>query len=191
VIYGGGGGPKVVDVGEHELELILRGAQRSSSVFRMTIEGDKATEQTMLRAVDRHPVSSRLVHLDFQRIDVNKPVEIEVPVHAVGSIPAGVRLGGILEHIQRTVTVRCKPLEMPARLDCDLSALEMHTTFHVSDMTLPAGIEVLDTPETALYTVAPPPTVKEPTAEEAPAAEGATAAEPEVIGRKKESAEES
>jgi large subunit ribosomal protein L25 len=173
-----------VTVNEHELEMILKGARRSSAVFRMALDGGNGVEQTMLRAVDRHPVTSRLVHMDFLRIDVNKPVEFEVSLHQIGNIPKGVRAGGVLEHIQRTVTIRCKPLEMPSRIDVDLSELDMHQNIHVSDLKLPEGVAVVDDPHTSLYSVVPPTRVVEETPAEGEA--GATTAEPEVLTRKKE-----
>lgn len=184
VIYGLGGVPSTVTLNEHEMEMILKGARRSSVVFRMAVDGGKAVEQSMIRAVDRHPVTSRLVHLDFLRIDVNKSVQIDVTVHAVGNIPKGVRAGGILEHIQRTVTIRCKPLEMPSRLEVDLSDLDIHQNVHVSDLKLAEGISVVDAPDTALFSIVPPTRVEETTA--VAAVEGAVPAEPEVLTRKKE-----
>jgi large subunit ribosomal protein L25 len=190
VVYGGDAEPKSIAVSEHELELLLRGGSRSSLVFKLAIEGGKESEQTLLRAVERHPVTSRLVHLDFQRVNLDEEVEIEVPVHAVGSSPKGVRAGGILEHIHRAVTVRCKPLQMPGHLDADLSELDVHQTYHVSDLTLPEGVAVVDSPDAALFSIVTPAMIKETDATAAvEGAEAAAPAEPEVIGRKKESEE--
>lgn len=179
VVYGGKGEPVMVTVNEHELELILRGARRSSAIFTLALGQDGAQEQAIIREMQRHPVTSRVVHVDFQRVDMESEIEVEVPVHEVGSAPIGVRNGGILEHVTRTVTVRCTAATLPKRLDVDLSELELNASFHVSDLKLPEGIKVLDDPETALFTVLPPKGE----------AEGAAgAAEPEVIGKKQSEA---
>lgn len=181
VIYGGDGAPASISVSEHELEMILRGGVHSSLVFGMKVDG--ASQHTILRAVERHPVSGRLLHLDFQRINLEEEVDFEVPLHVVGHEPQGVREGGVLEHVQRTVRVRCKPFNLPQVIECDLSNLKMHESFFVSDLVLPEGVTVLDAPGEALFSVVVPAA--------AVAAEESTAdaAEPEVVSRKREDEE--
>jgi large subunit ribosomal protein L25 len=186
VIYGEKAAPASIAVDEHQMEMILRGASRSSAVFRVTVDDGRDTEQTLLRAVDRHPVTGRLVHIDFQRVDLDKEVELAVPIHASGASPIGVRGGGILEHVQRAITIRCKPLAMPQFIEVDLSNLDVHESIHVVDLKLPEGVTVMDSPDTALFAVVAPHVVVE--AEVAvPGVEAEDAeAEPEVIARKKE-----
>lgn len=175
VIYGGPSAPQSVSVDDHQVEMILRGARHSNAVFNLAIEGGQ-TETTIIRDIQRHPVNAKMVHIDFQRVDLENEVEVSVQVHAVGSNPKGVKAGGILEHVTRSVDVRCKPMNMPKRLDADLTDLDMNQTFHVSDLVLPEGVEVLNEAETPLYVILPPKG-------EAEAGEGA--AEPELIGGKK------
>jgi large subunit ribosomal protein L25 len=186
VIYGEKVEPASVAVDEHQMELILRGASRSSAIFRVTVDDGRAVEQTLLRAVDRHPVTGRLIHIDFQRVDLEKEVEISIPIHATGATPIGVRSGGILEHVQRAVTIRCKPLAMPQFIEVDLSNLEVHESIHVSDLKLPEGVVVMDSPEMALFAVVAPHVVVEEVAPGAIVEGEEGAAEPEVIARKKE-----
>lgn len=177
VVYGGKGEPRSIAISHHELELILRGARKTNKIFNLAL-GSEA-EQTIVRDIQRHPVTSRIVHVDFQRIDLESEIEVDVTLHVTGQIPLGVRNGGILEHIQRTVRISCTPLAIPKYIEVDLSDLDMNRSIHVSDLKLPEGVQVLDEPETALFTVAPPK------GEETTTPEGG-AAEPEVIGAKKE-----
>lgn len=179
VVYGGTGEPRSIAINLHEMELILRGATKTNKIFNLTLEG--GNEQTIARDIQRHPVNSRVWHVDFQRIDLESELEVDVTIHVVGQSPLGVRNGGILEHIQRTVRVLCKPLDMPKFLEADLSELDLNRSYHVSDLTLPAGVQVLDELDMALFTVAPPKT-------EEVVAPVAGAAEPEVVGAKKEPA---
>jgi large subunit ribosomal protein L25 len=179
VIYGGQGEPKAVAVNDHAVELILRGARRSNSIFNLTLANDGGQEQTIIREVQRHPVTDKLIHIDFQRIDLESEVEVAVPIHAVGAIPLGVRAGGILEHVTRTVQIRSLPLNLPKHLDADLTNLDLNESFHVSDLVLPEGVEVMAELDTPLYTILPPK------AEAEVAVEGAAGGEPEVIGGKK------
>ena len=189
VIYGGDSAPQSISVDDHDLEMILRGAYRCNAIINLTVDGIAQPVKSIVRDLDRHPVNSRLVHVDFQRIDMNKSLEMEMTLHIVGSDPKGVREGGVLEHIQRTVTIYCKPGDIPEALNVDLSDLDMGSSIHVSDLPLPPGVEVLDDPDTTLFSIVAPAKAQEE--EEVLEGEAAEGAEPELIGRDKEDAEES
>ncbi len=181
VIYGGDNEPLSVSLDDHQLELILHGGRRSNSIFNLNV--GEGQEQTLIREVQRHPVHNRIIHIDFLRVNLQQDIEVEVPVHAIGD-PLGVRNGGVLEHVNRTVRVSCRPLNIPRELVADLTNLDMNQTFHVSQLTLPEGVVFVDEPETALFTVLPPRT------EEAPAAAVTEAVQPEVIVKKREVSED-
>lgn len=181
VLYGGEGQNASISVGDHEMEMVLRGARRTNAIFNLALAGGE--EPALLREIQRHPVTEKLMHLDFVRVDLTKEIEVEVPVRATGETPAGVKEGGILEHVQRTVTVMCRALDIPKHIDANLGGLRMNDSFHVSDLKLPEGVRVIDEPETALFSVLPPRKEEEVTP--AAAAEG-EAAQPELIGKKKE-----
>jgi large subunit ribosomal protein L25 len=110
-----------------------------------------------------------------------------VPLRLVGD-PIGVReQAGMLEQIVREVEIRCEPREIPEALEVDVTNLEVHHVLHVSDIPLPAGIEILEAPDTVIATVG---VVKEePVAVVAPV-EGEAPSEPEVIGKGKKEDEE-
>jgi large subunit ribosomal protein L25 len=180
VIYGGDKEPQAVTIDHHELELILRGARRTNAIFNLTVEGEAGQEQAIIREVQRHPTTEKMVHVDFLRIDLEREIEVSVPLHVTGATPKGVRAGGILEHLARTLQIRCKPLHLPKNLEADLSELELNQSFHVRDLTLPEGIQVMDEPETPLFTILALKVEVEPTP-----AEEVAATEPELIGAKK------
>ena len=179
VVYGAGAEPRAIDVSAHEMEMILHGRTRSGEVLNLKFD-EGQPEVTLLREVQRHPVSSKLQHLDFLRVDVNKEVDVEVTVHGLGT-PIGVKEGGVLEHLTRTLTLRCTPLNIPTSVDVDISELGMNASLHVSEAKFPEGLVVLNDPETPLFAVLAPRTQEEV----APAV-----AEPEVIApvKKKEGA---
>jgi large subunit ribosomal protein L25 len=186
VIYGGRKEPINVTVNDHEVELILRGAHRTNAIFNLAITDGEGQEQTIIREVQRHPVTSRLVHMDFQRIDLESEIEVSVAIHVVGSDPKGVKAGGILEHLIRAVAVRCTPLNIPKYLEADLSNLDLNQSFHVRELALREDVQVMVDPDTALFTILPPKAEAEPVVE----AVAAMAAEPELIGGKKPEGEE-
>lgn len=179
VVYGGGKDPIFVSVDDHDMDLILRGASRASDIFNLKI--GEVEEQAVLREIQRHPVHNRLVHMDFLRIDLTKEIEVELAIHATDVTPAGVKAGGVLEHLTRELTVRCLSVNLPKYIEVDLSGLEVGESFHVSDLVLPEGVTVLNSEDTTLFAV----TVPRAAVEEG---EG-EGEEPEVIGGKKPEAE--
>jgi large subunit ribosomal protein L25 len=113
-------------------------------------------------------------------------IEATVPLRLVGD-PIGVReQAGMLEQIVREVEIRCEPREIPEALEVDVTNLEVHHVLHVSDIPLPAGIEILEDADTVIATVG---VVKEEPVAAAPI-EGEATTEPEVIGKGKKEDEE-
>jgi len=115
---------------------------------------------------------------------MDKMMRVSVPIQLVG-VPTGVKnQGGILEHVLREVEIECLPTDIPSHLDVDVSALEIHSAIHVSDLPHSGSIKFLDDEG---LTVAHVTAIREeePTADEAAAAAGATPAEPEVAKKGK------
>lgn len=137
-------------------------------------------KMVLLREVQRHPVTHRVLHTDFYEVDLTKKLEVTVPLHFIGKA-AGTVDGGILQPIVREVTVLCLPTEIPQFIDVDVSALGIHDAIHIEDVQLPAGIEVVFDDNFTVVTVAPPSVEEVPTAAPAegvpaePGAEGAAA----------------
>jgi large subunit ribosomal protein L25 len=183
-IYGGVGEAVSALAELRDLAAILRSDTGRNTIFTLDIEGVEATE-VMFTDRQIHPVRSRLIHADFKRLVKGEKIEATVPLRLVGE-SIGVReQSGMLEQIIREVEIRCEPREIPEHLDVDVSNLGVHDVLHVSDIPLPAGIEILEAPDTVIATVG---VVKEEVA--ATPAEGEAVAEPEVIGKGKKEDEE-
>lgn len=157
----------------------------SSTILNLKPVGGGEAERTIIREIQRDPVRENPIHVDFLRIRVDVAIVVDVPIHAVGGTPQGVREGGVLETITRHVSIKVLPLEVPASIDYDVSALTIGSAIHVSDLVVPEGVEVLTPGETAVFILAAP---KAEAVEAAPAAaaaaEGAAAAAP-AEGEKK------
>lgn len=179
-VYGGGGETVAAAAPLSELAAILRSEAGRNTIFTIDIEGLGASE-VMFHDKQVHPVHSRLLHADFQRLVKGQKIEVTVPIHLVGE-PIGVREQlGILEQIIREIEIRCDPRDIPDAVDVDVSNLEVHDVLHVSDIQIGDNIEILNEPDTVIATIG---IVKEePVA--APVAEVEGAAEPEVIGKGK------
>jgi large subunit ribosomal protein L25 len=181
----GGVGEAVSALAElRDLAAILRSDSGRNTIFTLDIEGVEAAE-VMFADRQIHPVHSRLIHADFKRLVKGEKIEATVPLRLVGE-SIGVReQSGMLEQIIREVEIRCEPREIPEHLDVDVTNLGVHEVLHVSDIPLPAGIEILEAPDVVIATVG---VVKEEVV--ATPAEGEAAAEPEVIGKGKKEDEE-
>lgn len=144
----------------------------------------KGKQTAIVRDIQRNPVKGDILHVDLQKVLMTEEIQATVPVVLTGEA-AGVKLGGVLQHSIREVTVKSLPGNLPENFEIDISSLEVGDNVHVSDLTAVDDVEILDDPEEILVSVTPPTKVEEvvPAPEEEEAAE---AAEPEVIGEKKE-----
>ncbi len=140
--------------------------------FRSTAS-ELADRVSLLKDVQYHPVTGALVHADFYEVDMNAKLQVKVPLHFTGKA-AGIVLGGILQPVRRDVEVECLPGDIPEFIHVDVSPLGIHDAIHVSQLQVPAGVEVLFDTDFAVVTVLAP-TVEEVKGAEAPV-EGAVAA---------------
>jgi large subunit ribosomal protein L25 len=158
--------------------LVASGAK----VFDLEIDGQ--SEKVLLREVQWDTFGVNLLHLDFMRIDAEQRIVVDVPLHLKGTAP-GVVAGGILEQPLHSVHLECLAIEVPDEIPVRVGALELGQSIHVRDLTdLPASA-VLKTPLDAVVVHCVKPR------EEAELTATPGPAEPEVIGKKKEDAEES
>lgn len=177
VLYGRNDAPVGLSVSEVEMKGILR-KHAESAIVDLSISGG-ATINAVVRDVQRHPASGKLVHVDLQRIRLDEKLRVEVHVHVSGN-PVGVKeQGGILEHGVRTVNVMCLPTEIPGSIEVDASGLGIHHSVKIKDIAANyPGIEFLDDEDTMLAGVIPP--IVEAAAVPVAGAEPTTA-EPELI----------
>jgi large subunit ribosomal protein L25 len=175
VIYGAGRATEPLSIGARELELALTGHATGSTIVDLTFDG--TTVKTLIREIQRHPVRSAIVHVDFYEIHAGEKIRAEVPIHLVGS-PEGVRnAGGVLDQIMRTLHIEVLPEHLPERIEVDVTPLNIGKSLHVRDVVA-AGVMVLSDPDLTVCTVVPPRTEEAPPAAGVPVEE---AVEPELI----------
>ncbi len=187
VLYGGGNAAQSLTVDPRIVESILHSETGGNTLFSIKIGAQGVLPgKVMIKQHRLDPVTDKLVHADFMRIQMDKAIRVQVAVHAVG-IAKGVKLqGGILDHPLREVEVECLPAEIPERIDIDITELEINRSYRVSDLKAPAGIKILTDPHAAVVAVVAPMAeeVAAPVAAEG-AAVAEAAAEPEVIKKGK------
>ena len=138
VLYGHRQDPQPVTVSPRELSTRLRASGKGrNTLFR--IEGLDREVLALLREVQSDPVKRVPIHLDLVEVRESDIVEIAVPLEYVGR-PAGVVAGGTLEGTRRTLRVKTGPLSIPAKVQIDVTNLNIADSLHVSDLALPSGV---------------------------------------------------
>lgn len=179
VIYGAGQSAENIQFDHLKLSLAARNEWFSSAILDLLVEGNR--QKVLLRDVQKHPVKPQLLHLDFLRIDESKPVRVYVSIRFLNKekSAAAKTSGVVISHNINEVEISCLPKDLPEHIDLDLGGLGLGDVLHLSDLKLPAGVEI---PELKLgkeydHTVVSAQAVREEV-EEAPAevaAEGAAA----------------
>jgi large subunit ribosomal protein L25 len=152
-LYDSKGQSQPVQFSEREL---LRVLHEAGTTHLIELELDGKRVSTLLREVDREPITTRIRHVSLWAMPMDEPIETEVPITFTGESEA-IRAGGILIHPVEKLTVRCLPRDIPEAIVVDISALrEFGDSIHVRDLTLPPGVQVLDDPDETVITVAAP-----------------------------------
>ena len=183
VLYGRGNKPNPIYVRERELRRVLTGGHGLHAILDVVLAGQQSTHSSILKDYQVDPIRGKIDHFDLQEVRLDQTIQTAVTVELVGE-SAGVKTGGVLSQVNREVHVEALPLEVPDRLELDVSAMEIGDTLRLSDLAAREGVTYLDDPETVLATVTMPTKVEEPEPEEveegeegAEVAEGEAAAE--------------
>ncbi len=186
IVYGRKEHPLTLEVREKEFEKIIGLASGQNAIISLNLDKDGSEILALVKDIQYHPVTDKLLHVDFYRISLGDKITVSVAVEVTGE-SVGVKRGGILEHILWEVEVECLPTQIPDKIEVDITALNIGDTVHVRDLKLAEGINILTEGEQTVISVVPPTVAKE---EEAVVEE--KAAEPERIGgkEKEESVEE-
>jgi len=181
VLYGKEVGNITIQVSTKDMEAIIANHSIGSTLISLDIAGEENNEPylVMCRELQRDPLRRDLLHADFFQVVLTEEIETEVPVVLVGEA-AGIKEGGILQHMLRTVTVSCLPTRMPDRLEADLSALNIGEQLTVGDLEAPEGVKIISDPDSVIALVVAPVYEEEEEEEEESEGEavgGAAAAE--------------
>ncbi len=183
VIYGHGEGNKHVYFDAKKLSTIISKLESESALFEIEIEEGKEPYLAVIKEVQRHKLTRQIIHIDFQHLHKGEKISLEVPIVTTGVAP-GVKEGGLLEIVYRSLHVRCLPKDIPEHIEVSVDGLNIGDSLHVGDIKFPEGVASLDNEDLSVITVIAPKKVVETTEEEV---EEVT--EPEVIKEKKEEEE--
>lgn len=157
ILYGPKAEPLPLSIPVQRLEKLLRDLRGESKLLRLTVDGggQQQTRHAIIREVQAHPVRRRLLHVDFYEVPLEQAIDVEVHVVMVGE-PVGVKKGGTLNLIRRSLLVRCLPADIPEKVEVDISGLDLGSTIHVRDLVGKVPFELADDPNLAVVNVTAP-----------------------------------
>ncbi len=164
VLYGRGR-PHAIAVPERELRRVLTGGHGLHAILDVVLAGQTTTHSSILKDYQTDPIRGKIEHFDLQEVRLDQAIQSAVVVELVGE-SVGAKAGGVLSQVTREVRVEALPLEVPDRLELDVSAMEIGDALRLSDLPAREGVTFLDDPETVLATVTVPTKVEEPEPEE-------------------------
>lgn len=143
IIYGGDGAPQPVTLSANELTKAMQQEAFLSQIVNVRVDGTE--QQALVRDLQLHPVNEKVLHVDFLRVDADRPIQTNVPLHFVNeSKCVGVRTGGgSIAHNLVDVEVSCLPKDLPEFIEVDLAALEVGQALHLSDLSVPEGVTLV------------------------------------------------
>ncbi len=160
VVYGLDAGPIPISVEPRSIGKIISSEKGLNSVLNLELEGSGLSRHVMIKVIDRHPVTDKLVHIDFLRIDMDSKVTAMIPIQIEGS-PEGVKQGGILTIVRHQVEVECLPKDLPGSIKVDVSGLGIDEALRIKDLPSFDGVELKLGPERTVAVVHAPNIVAE------------------------------
>ncbi len=181
ILYGSEKEPMALTLGHSDL---LHHTQNEAFFSHiLTVKVGAEEQQAIVKDMQRHPHKLQIMHIDLQRVSATHKIRMQVPLHYLNEdVSPGVKAGGLVSHHSNEVEVQCLPKDLPEFIEVDLSNLELDGIVHLSDIKLPAGVELIelthgDDHDQPIATVHMPRAVKadDEVEEDAPAADAGAA----------------
>lgn len=143
ILYGGRSAPRQLTLDHQNLLTLLVNERFFSTILSLSVNGEK--QAAILKDVQRHPAKNQILHLDLQRVLDDEQIRMTIPLHFKGASGApGVKTqGGIVSHLLNHVEVLCLPKDLPESLEVDMSEMQLNEMKRLSDIPLPAGVELV------------------------------------------------
>lgn len=172
VVYGKAQPSFNVRLNRKEVENILHHSAAEQILVNLTIEDTNQTLLALIQAVQHNPLTDTITHLDFHAIREDEVIHANIPLELTGE-SAGVKAGGLLEHLIHTLEIKCLPKDLPEVIHADVSSLELNGSLHIREIAFPEGVKPVANGEIIVAMVSEPKVSAEPVATPAADAKGA------------------
>ena len=141
IMYGAGKEPMPIELAENLVRRQLSNEAFFSHVLTVKVGGRE--ERAVIKSLQRHPASERILHLDLLRVSETQRITMLVPIHFENEEDSpGRRAGGSISHHATEVEITCLPQDLPEFLSVDTLHMNIGDSIHLSQIPLPAGVEI-------------------------------------------------
>ena len=151
IIYGGKKDAEKISILHKDITKALENDAVYSSIISLSIDGK--AEDTIIKDIQRHPAKQIILHMDFLRVSKTTKLQTRVPLNFINEDTCvGVKLGGgLIAHTMTDIEVSCLPKDLPESIDVDMAEVDVGQIVHLSDLTLPDGVESVSLSQGAEY----------------------------------------
>jgi large subunit ribosomal protein L25 len=134
---------------DRELRTLLRKASGTTSLLRLL--GEKGEDELVLiKEMQTDPIKNSILHIDFVQVARGEDLQTKIPLVLSGEAEGVKTQGGILEVLANEVEVKCRPSNLPAQIDLEISELELGGNFQIADLPDLDGVAYIADPKTLL-----------------------------------------
>ena len=185
IIYGKGSEPTKIALEDKILKKLMNSGSFYSTIIDIDIDGK--VEKILPKQLQYHPVSDKLIHFDFLRVQENTKVNVEIPIEFLNQDKCpGLKKGGVLNTVRRLIELTCNANNIPSKLEFDLIESEIGDAVKISNIKLPEGVAPTIADRDFVIATLVPPTVEVETKTEEASEEGASEGAEEKSDEKKE-----
>jgi large subunit ribosomal protein L25 len=153
ILYGAGVDATPIQVSALDLLHLLHQTGGGSVLVDLRLDG--AEYLTIAREIQRDLIHNRFIHIDFMAVNRDEKITVNVELHEVGE-SVGVHSGGVVEHHLREVELECLPVDVPERIEFDITSMNIGDSIRVGDLTPPPGVTFLTEADIMVLAVVEP-----------------------------------
>jgi large subunit ribosomal protein L25 len=155
-VYGKGIDSVSIQINTEDMEKTLKAAA-ANEVLDLRIGGERDTRPVVIQKVQRHPLTSGVLHAEFYQVSLTHTMRADVPLVVIGTSDAVLTYNGVLMTALESLQVEALPLDLPSRIEVDISVLtELEQSLHVRDLPIPGNVTVLTDPEVMVVKISSP-----------------------------------
>lgn len=156
ILYSAGNACELIEVDGTQFKTILREIKSGRlSTTQFTLDYNGKQRKAIVKDIQYHPTTYQIIHLDFEELNDNTPVNVKIPIQCVGMADCmGIKLGGFLRQVIRTVKVECLPKDIPSEFVIDVRGLGIRQSKRLRDLTMPNGVRPLAKMEEVVVVIA-------------------------------------
>ena len=142
VLYGGKDEPKKISIMEKDIVKATEIAGFATQILQISMDGKDV--DVVVKEIQRHPATSRVIHADFMRVDPDSKITLVVPIRTLNDESCiGVKIsGGQVNHLINDIEISCLASNLPEQLEIDVQEMDIGDTVSLSEIKLPDGVEI-------------------------------------------------